>query len=295
MAIRIGGIELTGVQDVRTEESRTLVENRVPESEGSVFQDLGREPLTILVDGILFRAESLEDIERLRDAQAKAEPLSFAADIAVGSELTDVLIEDLRLQQVAGYAHRYRFSLRLREHTAPPQPAGAGTAAVDAAVTADAATWGDNSLAAAAVLQDPASLPDALVTNPALLDHLSPEDLAGSIGGHMSRLSGGTLSRIVQAVSKLDPQMAVDLIQAIRDGGDLGPFFDKYLDQGLDLLADLTGVDLAKAGPFLRALAGGFEFVKALKAVATRAGHLVDDLQGFDPLADLRPLIDELR
>ena len=45
MSVRIGKIELTGVQDLHTEEARTLVEQRVPEQQGSVFQDLGREPL----------------------------------------------------------------------------------------------------------------------------------------------------------------------------------------------------------------------------------------------------------
>ncbi|WP_295455127.1 hypothetical protein [uncultured Thiodictyon sp.] len=294
MTVRIGGIELTGVQDLRTEESRTLVENRVPEQQGSVFQDLGREPLTLVLEGLLFRPESLDDLERLREAQAKAQPLSFAADIAVGSELTDVIIEDLRVRQVAGYAHRYHFALRLREHRAPPAPAQAGLAAVDAQVSADAAAWGADSLAAAAVLQDPASLPGALSANPGLLDHLSAGDLADSIGGKLSGLTGTDLSGIMQSLGRIDPQTALDLLAAVRDGGNLGTFFDKYLDQGLDLLSDLTGVDLSKAGPFLKALAGGFEFLQRLKEVGESAARLVEDLAAFDPFAGLKPLLDEL-
>jgi hypothetical protein len=94
MSVRIGKIELTGVQDLHTEEARTLVEQRVPEQQGSVFQDLGREPVTILIDGLLFGEESLSSLETLRQAHAKAEPQSFAADLVVGTDLTDVIIED---------------------------------------------------------------------------------------------------------------------------------------------------------------------------------------------------------
>ena len=66
MSVRIGKIELTGVQDLHTEEARTLVEQRVPEQQGSVFQDLGREPLTIVIDGLLFGADALSSLETLR-------------------------------------------------------------------------------------------------------------------------------------------------------------------------------------------------------------------------------------
>ena len=58
MSVRIGKIELTGVQDLHTEEARTLVEQRVPEQQGSVFQDLGREPVTIVIDGLLFGTDA---------------------------------------------------------------------------------------------------------------------------------------------------------------------------------------------------------------------------------------------
>ena len=63
-------------------------------------------------------------------AQAKAQPMSFAADIIVGSDLTDVIIESFRVRQVAGYRSRYRFALRVKEHVEPPEPASAGSAAV---------------------------------------------------------------------------------------------------------------------------------------------------------------------
>jgi hypothetical protein len=158
MSVRIGKIELKSVQNIHTEEARTLVEQRVPEQQGSVFQDLGREPVTLLLDGFLFGDDVLTTLETLRTAQAKAEALSFSADIAAGTDITEVVIESVRVRQLAGYRNRYRFFMRLKEHVEPPEPASAGQAAVGDGAAADAASWGGNSIAAAGALQDPASL-----------------------------------------------------------------------------------------------------------------------------------------
>jgi len=293
MTVRIGPIELNGVQELHTEESRTLVEQRVPEQQGSVFQDLGREPVTVILEGLLFSAEALSGLERLREAQIKAEPLAFAADVVVGTELTDVIIEDLRVRQVAGYQHRYRYTLRLREYKQPPQPADAALAPVNDSVAADADVWGADSLAAASVLQNPAGLPAALLENPGLLDQLSAGDLGASIAQNADLLSGSNFSGILQAISKIDPAKALELIQAVRDADSLGGFLQKYADEGLDFLSDLTGVDLSKAGSLIRALAGGLEFLKKLQEVGERAGKLIKDVGDFDPLAAVKPLFEE--
>ena len=295
MTVRIGPIELSGVQDLHTEESRTLVEQRVPEQQGSVFQDLGREPVTVILEGLLFSAEALNGLERLREAQVKAEPLAFAADVVVGTELTDVIIEDLRVRQVAGYQHRYRYTLRLREYKQPPQPADAALVPVNDSVAADTDAWGADSLAAAAVLQDPASLPGALLENPGLLDQISAGDLGASIAKNADLLSGSDFSGILQAVSKIDPAKVLAVIQAVRDADSLSGFLQKYADEGLDFLSDLTGVDLSKAGSLIRAFAGGLEFLKKLKEVGDRAGKLIKDIGGFDPLAEIKPLLKDLQ
>lgn len=284
MAIRIGGIEFAGVQDIYTEESRSLVEQRSPEQQGSVFQDLGREPVTIILDGLLFTADTLPDLEKLREAQLKGQPLSFAADIAVGTELTQVLIEDVRVRQIAGYQNRYRYSLRLREFNEPPQSVDAAQAPVNAAIAADADTWAADSLAAAEVLDNPANLPAVLSAQPGVLDHLSADDLGASIAQNAGQLGGKDYSAILSAVKNIDPAKAIALIQAIRDADSLGDLLQKYADDGLDILSDLTGVDLSKAGSLIKALGGGLEFLKKLKQVSEKAGKLAQDIGSFDPL-----------
>lgn len=293
MTVRIGQIELTGVQDLHTEESRTLVELRVPKMSGSVFQDMGREPVILMVEGLLFGAEALSGLERLREAQIKAKPLSFAADLVAGTELTDVLIEDVLVRQVAGFPNRYRYTLRLREYKQPPQPANAALAPVNRSVAADAEAWGADSLAATRVLQDPSSLQASMRKNPGLLNHLSAGDLGSSIAQNANNLKGKDFSAILQTVSKVDPGKALALIQAVRDADSLGDFLQKYADEGLDFLSDLAGVDYGKASSLIRVLSGGLEFLKKLKQVGEQSDKLLQDLKAFDPLASIKPLLEE--
>jgi len=275
MAVRIGKVELTGVQSLHTEESRTLVEQRVPEQQGSGFQDLGREPVTLVLDGFLHGDDAASTLETLRAAQAKAEPMSFAADIVVGTELTDVIIESVRVRQVAGYRSRYRFALRLREHVEPPQPAGAGAAAVGATAKQDAEAWGADQMAASGVLQDPASLPDALAANPGMLAALDNTELAGALSRDMDALSAGQLDGVLGAVANADPTKAEGLLGKLKEAGSLGSMLAKYATEGA---AFLKGIDLNKLGALAKAFAGGLQFIQQLLKVVQAGGKLIDDI-----------------
>ena len=275
MSVRIGKIELTGVQDLHTEEARTLVEQRVPEQQGSVFQDLGREPVTIVIDGLLFGSDALSSLETLRQAHAKAEPQSFAADLVVGTDLTEVVIEDFRVRQLAGYRDRFRFSLRLREHIEPPQASDAAMADVNAGVATDAAAWGDGSLAAAGVLQDPASLAAALSANPALLDSLDMDALGDAVANNLDSLDAGQLDGMLNSIAAADPSKAGGLFSALGKAGALGSMLAKYAQEGAAFLKQL---DPSKLSALMKAFSGGLEFLNQLKKVADAAGRLAGDI-----------------
>jgi len=275
MSVRIGKIELTGVQDLHTEEARTLVEQRVPEQQGSVFQDLGREPVTIVIDGLLFGSDALSSLETLRQAHAKAEPQSFAADLVVGTDLTEVVIEDFRVRQLAGYRDRFRFSLRLREHIEPPQASDAAMADVNAGVATDAAAWGDGSLAAAGVLQDPASLAAALSANPALLDSLDMDALGDAVANNLDSLDAGQLDGMLNSIAAADPTKAGGLFSALGKAGALGSMLAKYAQEGAAFLKQL---DPSKLSSLMKAFSGGLEFLNQLKKVADAASHLAGDI-----------------
>lgn len=276
MSVRIGKIELTGVQDLHTEEARTLVEQRVPEQQGSVFQDLGREPVTILIDGLLLGEEALSSLETLRQAHAKAEPQSFAADLVVGTELTEVVIEDFKVRQVAGYRDRFRFSLRLREHIEPPQASDAALADVNSGVAADASAWSDNSLAAAGVLQDPASLSAALAAQPALLDSLDMDALGDAVANKLDSLDTGQLNGVLDTLAAADPRKASGFFDALGKAGALGPMLSKYVQEGAAFLKQL---DPSKFSSLMKAFSGGLEFLNQLKKVLDAAGRLAGDIK----------------
>ncbi|MFC1747181.1 hypothetical protein ACFL2V_00085 [Pseudomonadota bacterium] len=287
MSVRIGSVELTGVQNIHTEEARSLVEQRVPSQQGSFFQDLGREPVAIILEGLLFGDTSLTALEQLRQAQLKAEPLPFAADIAVGTELTDVIVEDVRVRQLAGYRNRYLFTIRLRECLEPPEAKDLALAAVNDEIKADADKWASNSLGAVAALQNPAALATSLAAQPELLAHLGMDELGNAVAKNSVGLTGGDFSGMLNVVSEIDLNAAIDLIQAVRDADSLGDFVSKYADEGLSILEDLSGLDLDNLGPLLSAMNGGVEFLKALKDVSNKASDLAGMLKTFDPVAGL--------
>ena len=276
MAVRIGKIELTGMQSVHTEETRTLVEQRVPEQQGSAFQDMGREPVTLVLEGFLHGDDASATLETLRTAQAKAEPQSFAADIVVGTELTDVIIESVRVRQLAGYRNRYRYQIRLREHVEPPPPAGAGAAAVSAKTKQDAAAWGDDQMAASGVLQDPASLPAALAANPGVLDTLDMNEMGGALTRDMDVLSAGQLDDVLSAVANANPAKAEALLGSLKTAGGLGSMLTKYAKEGM---AFLKGIDLKKLGVLATAFAGGLDFLQKLQAVADKGSQLITTIK----------------
>lgn len=290
MTVRIGQIELNGVQNVYTEESRALVEQHAPRQDGSIFQDLGRDPVTVVVDGLLLGTAALSGLEQLRAAQLAAEPLPFAADVVIGSELTEILIEDLQVRQVAGYPDRYRYTLRLREYKRLPGAAERLRRRIDADIAVGAESWAGDSLAAASVLLDPASLPTALLRQPQLLEHLSGADLGKSILLQADRLTGSDFGSTLQAVGKLDLAKAQALVEVLRDADGLPGLLQKCVDEGVDFLSELTGVDLTKVAPLLAALRDGFEFLKTLKEVIESASTLLEHLADFDPLQQLRSL-----
>jgi DNA circularisation protein N-terminus len=279
VAVRIGSIDLPGVQNVHTEESRTLVEQRVPEQKGSVFQDLGREPVTIALDGFLFGDNVLDTLATLRSAQSKAEPQSFAADVITGTDLTEVVIETFQVRQVAGYASRYRFIMRLREHVEPPQSASAAHAPVDADVQSDAANWGDSSVAAAGVLADPASLTDALDQNPALLGNLDMDDLGDSVMRNMDGLDASQLDGITGKLVELNPDKAEGFFQRLQRKGGMLRMLAKYVQSGIDFVKN---IDPSKLKGLMKAFKGGLDFLKKLKQVVDDAVSLFEAIRHLD-------------
>jgi archaellum component FlaC len=288
MTVRIGKVELIGVQDIYTEETSNLVEQRVPDQKGSIFQDLGRDPVTVVIVGLLFGTEVLSNLEQLRQAQEKADPLPFAADIAIGTELTEVIIEDLKMRQLAGYVDRYRFAIRVREHVEPPESPDKALAAVNEGIAADADAFAADSIAAAGALQDPSKLSNVLADNPGALAQMSADDLAGALADKADSLSAEDMGGVLKSVGALDPDKMGGMLDSMKNAGALGGFMEKFADAGKSLKKMLEGIDLAEAVQGIVALfTAGVELIRLLKEIGKAIQDVLSEFKGHSIFAGL--------
>lgn len=276
MPVRLGEIELRSVQNVRADDNRTLVELRVPGQSGSVFQDLGRAPASVVLEGLLIGEGAEPTLEKLRSAYLGGSVLSFASDIAIGTELTDVVIADLLVRQEAGHRDRYRYTIKVREHVEPPESLSAAQAGVDAAAAGDAASWSADAVAAGDALADPAGLAGALDANPGLLDHLSAAELGDALGANLDAIEGGALGDIMDRVSSLDPSKAGDMLDRLKSTGKLGGFLEKLVSVGRTILEVAR-----KVGGILASVGAIMDLIEAVKRVGAAAKKIWDDAGAF--------------
>ncbi|GEN10466.1 hypothetical protein SAMN05443572_103364 [Myxococcus fulvus] len=290
MPVRIGRIELIGLTKIYTEDARNLVQQRVPGQAGSVFQDLGREPVTVVMEGLLLGEDPQAALEELRQAQMKATPLSFASDAIAGADLTDVLIADFQVRQLAGHQSRFSFFLRVKEYVEPPAKADAGVGAVNDAVTQDAQSWAKSSTDAAGVLQKPETLMDAVDANPELLGHLSPDELGSVVNGTKGSLTGGNFSSLLGKLGKVNPGAIIGFVQSLSQAGSLGEFIEKLATEGINILEQMTGLDLGDALEIIKDIAGAGDFLAKVQRVGKEAVALGEVISGFDPLGPFKDL-----
>lgn len=290
MAVRIGDIEFTAIQNIRTVESRTTIRHTIPGQSGSGRTDLGREATQLELTGFVSDAETIEAIETLREAQNESRPLAFAAEIAAGVEFADVTIENMALQQMSGYKQRYQFSITVMEYTEPPASAAAATDAVSASISTDADSWAANELAAGELLENPVGIPDALKANPGLLDSLNMDSLSGALSSLKDSLSGGAFGAIMQAISKIDFAKVVDLVQKLKDAGSLSEFLQKMVDEGLSDICEMLGVDPDLVDAIIAVAQGGTDFLDKLKKVIEKGGNVIEAIKDFKLTADFEGL-----
>lgn len=290
MTVRIGNIELVGLQDIHTDDARSLVEQRGPGQIGGVFQDLGREPVTVVMEGYLLGEDPHGALEQLRKAQTDAEPMTFAADVIAGADLTDVLILEFKVKQLAGYRDRYWFYLKVREYTEPPESQAANDAAVDDAAAADAAAWTDGGVGAGAVLQNPDSLTAAVQDNPAVLEHLSAEELTGVIGEAAPGMTGADLGNVLAAID--DPSKIGGVLEGMQNAGSLGGFVEKMAGENFDLLSKLQGINLGEILQIVQGIAGSADFLAKLQAIVAKATALGADITKLDTIGAIRSIVE---
>jgi hypothetical protein len=123
----IGSWEVPSIEGISSSEERRLAVLPVPGLSGDLHQDLGRGALVVEIQGSLSTDEARDEfLKELREKFLAGEPVDFTADIVKESELEQVLIEALEMEEKAGDPDAFRYRIVLREYTEPPEPAGFG-------------------------------------------------------------------------------------------------------------------------------------------------------------------------
>jgi hypothetical protein len=119
-------IPLPQVQTLKLRDARAIAEHRAPGMDGTYCQNMGRHATAILVAGVASGPDAQETLSRLTETFDAGDPVSFAADIVADAEIEQVLIDDLRLREVAGKPDRFAYALVLREYLEPAEPEATG-------------------------------------------------------------------------------------------------------------------------------------------------------------------------
>lgn len=123
----IGGWSPPNIERIAAFESRRLAVLPVPGLSGDLHHDMGRGALAIEITGSLATDDARDEfLAKVREKFLAGAPVDFVADIAKESELEQVLIEELRMEEVAGDADMFRYRIVLREYTEPPEPPAPG-------------------------------------------------------------------------------------------------------------------------------------------------------------------------
>ena len=277
MGVRLGTVRFEATQRMVALEKRRNVLAGAPGQKGAVAQDLGHQPARIELEALLFGMGATVDLESLRSAWQKAKPLAFSSDIVTGTEITEVVIEDLKVDQQAGTTDTWRCVMKLREHTEPPSKMDLGFLGVLKGILADAGKWMKLAQSVMRVINDPSCFMDELLKNPDLLDMLGMKDLADGILNNLEQLLPEELKGIVEAIGKIDPSKVVDLINAIKDADSLEDFLKKG---GLETVTAIVGA------------VGGPEAAKLVGDVGDAAAAVVNLASNPELLSDLKAVID---
>src|SRR5574337_431453 len=115
-------LELPQVQEIVTLDHRALPEHKPPGMAGSLLQNLGRLPTRVVLWGVATGPDARGFAEKLDSKFRDSKPVPFTTDITADSKIDQVLIDDLRLQDLAGKPERFAYVLTFREFIKPVEP-----------------------------------------------------------------------------------------------------------------------------------------------------------------------------
>jgi hypothetical protein len=186
VAVELGGIALERLTHVTIGERARIVHHDVPGLSGEFAQTLGRLAVEVSLRGIFYGPGAVEDLNTLRTAYLKHEPVDFFTESVGEGYFTQVLISRLEISQRAGYLDQFDFACDVVEYVEPPEPVIVDPlAALDTGLLEDAAAFVDDVQNA---LEQVSQLAD-LLSSPAFGNPV--EALPGIESGYVQAASDG--------------------------------------------------------------------------------------------------------
>lgn len=145
MTVELGGITLTLLTQVSVREDARLVQHAVPGMSGSLIQALGRPSVVVELHGIFYGDEAAAQLQQLREAHLKHEPVDFFTEAIGEGYFTQALIAKLEVRQRAEYPNQFDFVCEVVEYVEPPEPVVTSPLGdLDAGLLNDAAAFMDD-------------------------------------------------------------------------------------------------------------------------------------------------------
>jgi hypothetical protein len=104
---------------------RNIIEIDIPGSLGNVIQDMGRDPVTILIAGEFVGPDAKTSLEKLmgKYISENNKPMQFSSDMtAAVPEITKVMLDHFHFEEIAGHPDSYRYYMKLAEYKEPRPP-----------------------------------------------------------------------------------------------------------------------------------------------------------------------------
>jgi hypothetical protein len=119
----IGEWAVPRIERIGTVDRRRLARLSVPGLAGDLHQDLGSHSLAVEIEGSLHDdSERDEFLTNVREPFLAGAPLPFVADILTATQLEQVVIEGLEVEEVNDAARAFRYRIRVRQYVEPPEP-----------------------------------------------------------------------------------------------------------------------------------------------------------------------------
>ncbi len=111
--------EIRNIVNLSVSGKRKIVELKIPGSDSNVFQDLGRNPVRISVEGSLVGPDARTTLGELKAKFGLGKPIPFSSDISPVDDVSEVVIEDFSATFRNTAPSGCRYTMVLREH--PPE------------------------------------------------------------------------------------------------------------------------------------------------------------------------------